>query len=76
MIEAAVILEFGANNKLLRILAELEKPIPKPSIFVEGFVNPLSCYKQRYEVEKNKYSISTNIKLLKTYLNQGFILLT
>ena len=56
---AEVTLEIGANDKLLRILAELEKPIPQPSIFVEGFVNPLSRHRQRYEVEKNKSSTPT-----------------
>ena len=51
------------NDKLLRILAELEKPIPQSSIFVEGLVNPLPRHRKQYEVEKNKYS-SPSIEFL------------
>ena len=45
------------NDKLLIILAELEKPIPQPSIVFEALSNPLQRHrKQKKQVEKNKYS--------------------
>lgn len=33
---AGVTLKINTNDKLLRLLAELEKPISEPTIFVEG----------------------------------------
>lgn len=49
---AKVTVEIGTNDKLLIILAELEKPIPQPSIFAEGWTNQLPRHSKRYEVEK------------------------
>lgn len=40
-------------NKILKKLAELKKPIPQSSIFVEGWVNPLPRHRKRDEVESN-----------------------
>jgi hypothetical protein len=52
------------SDKLLRILAELEKPIPQPSIVVEGWVNPLPRHRKRSMVEKNKCSTPSADSLL------------
>ena len=54
--------EIGTNDKLLRILAELEKPVPN-SLFAEGFVPQLPRHRKLNEVEKNKYS-SPSIEFL------------
>ena len=50
-----VTLEIGTNDKLLRILAELEKPVPK-SLFAEGFKPLLPRHRKLNKVEENKYS--------------------
>ena len=51
-----VTLEIGTNDKLLRILAELEKPISESPIFVEGWMPQLPRHRKLNGVEKNKYS--------------------
>lgn len=53
-----VTLEIGTNQKLWRILAELEKPMPQSSILVKGWLTPLPRHINRNNVkkEKNKYS--------------------
>lgn len=59
---AEVTLEIGTNDKLLRILVELKKPVSN-SLFAEGFIPQLPRHRKLNEVEENKYS-NPSIKYL------------
>ena len=59
---ADAILSVGSNEKLLKILGELEKPMkpsvltvtPSTSVFVEGFLPRLPRHRRQNEVESKK----------------------
>lgn len=48
-----IALKYGTNEDVIRMLAELQKPLPQSTIFVEGWVNPLPQYRPQKKLVEN-----------------------
>ena len=66
---AETVVKLGSNTDLMRILSELERPLPKSSVFVEGLINPLPQHRNSNEIGKNGGNFDSN----SICYNQGHI---